>query len=139
MMRVSNLKGFSVLHLFYIVLVLFFFLPSMLVSEDFGKDFRLTTVKKDFETYKDRDVSFVLRLQYCDLNYNEISFYDIENINLRFSIKDYQENPSLKRKLGNVSRGLYYRVKCRLIEMDEEGNVSADLIDFTPYRLEQLP
>ncbi|MBN2434284.1 MAG: hypothetical protein JXK07_03345 [Spirochaetes bacterium] len=136
---VHILKNFPALRLFCLVILLFFCLPALLLSEDFEKDFRLTTVKKDFETYKDKDVSFVLRLQYCDLNYNEISFYDMENINLRFSIKDYQENPVLKRKLRNISRGLYYRVKCKLIKMDEDGTISADLIDFTPYRLEQLP
>jgi hypothetical protein len=106
---------------------------------DMGEDFRLTTIKRDFETYKGRELSLVLRFQYCDYTSKVISFYDFENINLQFEIIGYEDDLRNKKSFRGLSRGLYYRVRCRMVSIGDDGVIIADLIEFTPYRLEKIP
>jgi hypothetical protein len=130
----------------HIVFALLFIFPLAGQQED-SQNIQTTDVQKillkdiveNLLSYQNRELKLVLRLQYVYLDVGEVSFYDEENYNIKFDIKNYRENRLYQKSLKHSYRGREYVVTCTITDIENDGFILARLIQFEPYSLYQLP
>lgn len=90
-------------------------------------------------TYQDRETMMIMRLKNADLLFKTITFYDNDNIDLVFDIRDIHERADIRHQLNQLHHGAWYRVKFIPRSVQAQGRLAAELVSFDFLFVERLP
>jgi hypothetical protein len=102
-------------------------------------DNSLVTIAASIDSYKGKTMSMILRLRNTDYGMERIIFYDADNVDIVFDITGYAKNKKLKGNLLNAREGVRFNVSFIVKEVNPDGLISGELIEFTPFFIEKLP
>lgn len=119
-------------------LIYFVFSNQNLYTQEI-ENLKLKKISESIQSYKDKEIRIVLRLKNFDKVFEKITFYDEDNHDIEFDVKDYKKNKKLKHILLNCTNGVQYVVKFIVKEKTNNDMISGKLLTFSPYFLEKLP
>lgn len=90
------------------------------------------------EDYLNKNTEIILRFKCFDPISDKIIFYDIKNYDIGFDISENKEK-KFRNDILNLHEGLEYIVVFVLKDIDDFGNILADLISFKPLLLSKIP
>lgn len=99
----------------------------------------LSEIVRDVESWKNKPVEMNLKLKKVDYLFEKIVFYDIDNINIEFSISDKKKKKDLSGDLLNAHDGVLYRVRFTILGSGNLGGLIGELHGFTPVFSDYVP
>jgi hypothetical protein len=99
----------------------------------------LNVINQSIETYRNREVTMLLRLKNIDYTMLRITFYDKDNIDVTYDIDRYEKNKRLLASMQNLHEGSRYLVIFTVREKDQNNMISGVLSEFKLYFIDKLP
>ena len=99
----------------------------------------LNVINQSIETYRNKEVSMLLRLKNVDYTMKQIAFYDKDNIDITYDIDRYEKNKRLLDSMQDIHEGSRYLVIFTVREKDQNNMLSGGLSEFKLYFIDKLP
>ena len=99
----------------------------------------LNAINKSMETYRNKEVTMLLRLKNVDYTMLRITFYDKDNIDITYDIDRYEKNKRLLESMQSLHEGSRYLVIFTVREKDQNNMISGVLSEFKLYFIDKLP
>lgn len=121
-------------------IIIFFGIVSILINTGyaFSQD-TLDHIASNIDEYRGRTVSMELKLKYHDPVFNVLTFYDSNNTDITFDIKELQDDQEFKKQMLNLYRGRSYTVTFEVQKKGNLGYVLGKLIELEPSFLKKIP
>ena len=122
----------------FLIIYLIVVIASFHTSAIEVMDILLSDIINKKEAYINRDAKMILRFKNFDSIYDKIIFYDRKNYDIAFDISK-DKDTKFRNDILNLHEGLKYIVVFTLKDIDDFGNILADLISFKPLILFKIP
>ena len=99
----------------------------------------LNALLQSFDSYRDKEVTMVLRLKNVDYVMEKIAFYDKDNIDITFDIDRYEKNRKISESMRDIHEGSRYYVTFTVREKDQNNMISGAVSEFRMYFVDKLP
>ncbi len=99
----------------------------------------LNEITESIDDYRGKTVTMDLKLKYHDTVFNVLTFYDNENTDITFDIKELQDEPRFKKQMLNLYRGRSYSVTFEVLKKGNLGLLMGKLIEIEPSFLKFIP
>jgi hypothetical protein len=121
-----------------ILLIIYMIAVNSIDAQDKPEN-SLVAISSSIDSYKGRTLSMILRLRNTDYVMERIVFYDADNVDIVFDITGFRKNKKLKSCLLNAREGVRFSVNFIVREINPDGLVAGELMDFTPLFIEKMP
>ena len=111
---------------------------SMMMGYAYSQD-TIDHIAANIEEYRGRTVQMELKLKYHDPIFNVLTFYDSNNTDISFDIKELQDDPVFKKQMLNLYRGRSYTVTFEVQKKGNLGSVMGKLVEMEPSFLKKIP
>ncbi|MFW5709848.1 MAG: hypothetical protein ACOCXW_00105 [Bacteroidota bacterium] len=99
----------------------------------------LNEIAENIDDFKGKTVTMELKMKYHDHIYNVLTFYDKNNIDIAFDIKELQNDPRFKKQMLNLFRGRSYTVTFEVLKKGNLGFLIGKLIEVEPSFIKKIP
>ncbi|HMB20249.1 MAG TPA: hypothetical protein VKQ10_04205 [Spirochaetota bacterium] len=99
----------------------------------------LNEIAANIDDFKGKTVTMELKLKYHDHIFNVVTFYDKDNIDITFDIKELQDEPRFKKQMLNLYRGRSYTVTFEVLKKGNLGLLIGKLIEVEPSFIKNIP
>ncbi len=113
--------------------ILLFFLQDCYPAQS------LNEIADNIDNFKGKTVTMELKLKYYDHIFNVLTFYDTDNIDISFDIKELQNEPRFKKQMLNLYRGRSYTVTFEVLKRGNLGLLIGKLIEVEPSFIKNIP
>ena len=121
-----------------IITILLFLIPVLSFSAE-NENLLISEIIAGIDTYKNNTLVVNLRLKFAGKDFDNIVFYDSENIDVEFNISGKLKRKELAVHLTKIHEGMMYRVKFTVTGVEDFGGLMGDLLEFTPVILDKIP
>ena len=111
---------------------------SLIFSNAYAQN-TLNEIADNIEKYSGKVVHMELKLKYHDPIFNVLTFYDSNNTDITFDIKELQEDKAFRKQMLNLYRGREYTVTFEVQKKGNLGFVMGKLVEVKPSFLEKIP
>jgi hypothetical protein len=118
-----------------LMLISFSLMLHLLYAEEIGLD----DIARNIERYRNKTVTFELRLKRIDRIFDKIIFYDSKNHDIAFDISEYKKRDTFEREILNLHEGMVYLVEFIVKDVGNIGDVIGELVNFEIAILKKLP